>query len=67
MNISGSFFPSSGQVNAKNQRQILQEYAPEINIERFLSDNPLLLRKVGCLSSVIFLLTITVFIICLVV
>jgi hypothetical protein len=67
MNISGSFFPSGGQVNAENQKQILQEYAPEINIERFLSDNPLLSKKGGCLGSVIFLLFLTVFLIWLVI
>jgi len=50
MNIAGSFFPSGGQVSAENQRQILNEYAPEINIERFLSDNPLISRKSGCLG-----------------
>ncbi|MBC8179577.1 hypothetical protein H8E88_00490 [candidate division KSB1 bacterium] len=63
MNIAGSFFPSGGHVSAENQRQILNEYAPEINIERFLSDNPLISRKSGCLGSVLFLLLLTIILI----
>ena len=65
MNISGSFFPSGGQVSAENQKQILREYAPEINIEKFLSDNPLLAKKSGCLGSVAFLCILTVFLVLL--
>jgi hypothetical protein len=63
MNISGSFFPSAGKVSAENQKQILNEYAPEINIERFLSDNPLISKGSGCLGSVAFLLILTIFLI----
>lgn len=54
-NIAGAFFPSGGAVSKENQINILKEFAPEINIERFLSENPLLSRKVGCFGGLIFL------------
>jgi hypothetical protein len=63
MNIAGSFFPTGGQVSSENQRQVLNEFAPEINIEKFLSENPLLSRKSGCLSVVLFLLFLMVILI----
>jgi len=42
MNIAGSFFPSAGRVSADNQRRILNEFAPEINVEDFISENPMI-------------------------
>jgi len=59
-NIAGAFFPSAGVVSAEVQKNILKEFAPEIDIEIFLTDNPLLKRKSGCLSAVACLLIITV-------
>jgi hypothetical protein len=47
-NIAGLFFPTSGPgtipVNKRReaQKQILQEYAPEIDIDAFLGNNPIL-------------------------
>jgi hypothetical protein len=64
VNIAGGFFPTGGYVSKDNQKQILQEFAPEINIEKFISENPMLKTgKSGCLSvlmviSIIFVLTI---------
>lgn len=42
MNIAGVFFPTGGPATKVQQRQILEEFAPEIDIERFLSENPIL-------------------------
>lgn len=48
-NIAGAFFPTAGTVSEKNQREILKEFAPEINIEKFISENPTLRSgKSGC-------------------
>ncbi|MBD3338389.1 MAG: hypothetical protein GF353_04740 [Candidatus Lokiarchaeota archaeon] len=66
-NIAGAFFPSAGVVSAKVQKNILKEFAPEIDVERFLSENPLLKRKSGCLGSLLFLLLLTIILIRLVV
>lgn len=51
LNIASGFFPTGSYVNEDNQRQILKEFAPEINIERFISENPMLkTAKGGCLG-----------------
>lgn len=63
INISGAFFPSAGQVSAERQKQILNEYVPEINIEQFIQDNPLIKKASGCLGSIVFMLIFTMFLI----
>lgn len=70
--IASLFFPTPGPViipaseRKEAQRQILQEYAPTIDIERFLSENPILQSSTGrggCLGvlSVLLMLTSVVF------
>jgi len=55
--ISGSFFPTGGSVSEENQRMILKEFAPEINIEKYISENPMLRgQKGGCLGMIAVLL-----------
>jgi hypothetical protein len=50
VNIASGFFPTGSYVSEANQRQILKEFAPEINIEKFISENPMLKTgKGGCL------------------
>jgi len=67
--IASVFFPTPGPMQIpvdqrrETQRQLLQEYAPEIDIERFLSDNPILKaeeRRRGCFGVVILIILIPV-------
>lgn len=51
VNIASGFFPTGSYVSEENQRQILKEFAPKINIEKFISENPMLKTgKSGCLG-----------------
>ena len=51
VNIASGFFPTCSSVNEANQRQILKEFAPEINIEKFIIENPMLKNgQSGCMS-----------------
>lgn len=61
INISGTFFPTGGYVNEAQQRQILEEFAPDINIEIFISENPMLKKKRWLSGFKFFLTTITFF------
>ena len=60
VNIASVFFPTQGPVGGPSvsqrkemQRQLLQRFAPEIDIERFLSENPALRDKSGCFGTII--------------
>lgn len=66
--IAGVFFPTPGPISmpvslrSKTQRQLLQEYAPNIDIERFLSESPILKASAGrggCLGSILMLALIS--------
>ena len=61
LDIAGVFFPTRGikmplTLRKAQQRRLLKEYAPEIDVERFLSENPIMeaegSRK-GCFGSII--------------
>ena len=61
-NIAGIFFPTPGPISMsikerlKKQEKVLREYAPKVDIERFLSENPILktdMSKSGCLTALI--------------
>jgi len=67
--IASVFFPTPGPMQIpvhqrrETQRQLLQEYAPEIDIERFLSDNPMLKaeeRRGGWFGIVLLIILIPV-------
>lgn len=67
IDVAGAFFPTPGIVkmplNSRiaRQRQLLQEYSPEIDIERFISENPILrveADRKGCLGSIIMVILI---------
>jgi len=67
LDIASVFFPTPGltrlpvRFRAWKQREMLQQYAPEIDVDRFLSENPVLKGKAtqkGCLGVVIGLLVI---------
>ncbi len=53
MNIGSVFFPTPGPMSipvekrVETQRQILDELAPDIDIERFLSESPILRAEAG--------------------
>lgn len=54
INIAGAFFPTGGQVNESNQRQTIKEFAPEIDIESFINDNPMMrFKKEGWLRRLL--------------
>jgi hypothetical protein len=75
LHIASVFFPTPGALKMPltlrktKQRQLLQEYAPEIDIERFLSENPILrveASRKGCFGSImIVVLSVLGFIIAL--
>ncbi len=56
-NIASVFFPTPGpakipvNLRRKTQRELLQEFAPEINIDRFLAENPILRAEAGSCTS----------------
>jgi len=55
-NIAGGFFPSAGAVSEEIQRKILKEFAPEIDIERFINENPMIRsKKTGCIGALLFI------------
>ena len=50
--IGSIFFPAPGAavpiaVRRETQRKVLEEYAPSVDIDRFLSENPLLTEEAG--------------------
>jgi hypothetical protein len=61
LDIAGVFFPTPGvkmplALRKTKQRELLKEYAPEIDVERFLSENPILeveRSRKGCFGSII--------------
>ena len=69
INIAGTFFPTSGPSNMpvslriKAQRQLLEEYAPDMDVERFLTESPILktsTRRTGCLGTIILFVLILI-------
>lgn len=61
------FFPTPGPMKIplrrEAQRQVLQEYAPDVDIDRFLSESPILRAEEtrgGCLRVIIFIMSIPV-------
>lgn len=67
LDIASVFFPTPGALKMPltlrktKQRQLLQEYAPEIDIERFLSENPILrveASRKGCFGSIMIVVLI---------
>jgi len=67
--IAGVFFPTPGPISipvslrSKTQRQLLQEYAPDMDIEKFLSESPILKAsggRSGCLGVALILISIPV-------
>ena len=61
INIAGLFFPTGGHINKGQQKQVLKEYAPDIDIDQFMDDNPMF--KSNRIGIFIFLLIATLFII----
>ena len=58
LNIASVFFPTGGPASgpSRNQRKeaqsrFLERLAPEIDIERFFSDNPMLRSRSGCFGG----------------
>lgn len=67
MNMAGVFFPTpspftvSTDERKSSQIQVLQEFAPQIDIRRFLSENPILSSKrSGCLGLILFFIIMVV-------
>lgn len=72
-NVRCVFFPTPGpnkidvKTREEKQREVLKEYAPEIDIERFVTESPILRaesRRSGCLSVLIILIMSVTSIIC---
>jgi len=62
-NIAGEFFPTAGFVDKSQQRKILKEFAPNINIDSFIAENPMFKsKKGGCLGTLLIII-IVIFII----
>ncbi|MBC8232230.1 hypothetical protein H8E77_22010 [bacterium] len=58
ISIAGTFFPTEGPISGPSikqrkeaQRRFLERLAPEIDIERFLAENPMLRSQSGCLGG----------------
>jgi hypothetical protein len=45
VNVGGVFFPSGGNAEKHKQAQVLREFAPEIDIVQFISENPMFKTK----------------------
>jgi hypothetical protein len=68
--VASIFIPTPGPVKSNldykvTQEKILKEYAPSINIERFLAESPAVRRQhtQGCLSAVIMSILVTILIV----
>lgn len=68
--LSSAFFPTPGPMQNSTtqqielQRKILKEYAPSIDINEFLSDNPMLKKEKssGCIGILLFVILVPLWI-----
>ena len=48
--IGGEFFTIARPINIYNQKRVLQEFAPEIDVKEFMDKRPPMAKKAGCLG-----------------